>query len=240
MIGQSRVLALIPARGGSKGLPGKNLRPLLDRPLIAWSVQHGKESRYIDDVVVTTDDAAIAAAAAAAGAEAPFLRPAELAVDTAPTYPALAHAIDWLAARGRHYDYLVLLEPTSPLREADDVDRALEALHANPAAESTVAVAEVETQHPEFLVREGDDGFLQPYLRDQVKILRRQELESLLYLSGTLYISRIDALRRRQTFYHDRTLPYPVPKHKAHEIDDLCDFIIVEALLAARLQGRFE
>lgn len=239
MIGGQSVLAIIPARGGSKGLPGKNIRPLLGRPLIAWSIEQGHESALVDDILVSTDDEAVADAARRYGAEVPFLRPAALAVDTAPTYPALEHALDWLAAHGRHYGYLVLLEATSPLREAADIDHALALLDAHPTAESIVAVAGVEGQHPEFLVRTGSDGLLHPYLHPQVRVLRRQDLEPLNYLSGTLYISRVDALRRRQTFYHERTLPLPVPKHKAHEIDDLADFVIVEALLRARLEGMF-
>lgn len=239
MIGNKKVLGIIPARGGSKGLPGKNLRPLLGKPLIVWSVEQGQASAAIDDLIVTTDDPAIADVAAAAGAEVPFLRPAELAADKSPTYPALSHAIDWLAARGRHYDYLVLLEPTSPLRESTDIDVAMALLDARNDAESIVAVSTVETQHPEFLVRTGEQGLLVPYLRDQVRVLRRQELEHLQYLCGTIYASKIDALQQRQTFYHERTLPYPIAKHKAHEIDDLCDFVIVEALLNARLRGDF-
>lgn len=237
MIGDKRVLGVIPARGGSKGLPGKNLRPLLGKPLIAWSVEQARAAATIDDVIVSTDDAEIARVAAAAGAEVPFMRPAELAVDTAPTFPVLKHALDWLAARGRRYDYLALIEATSPLREAGDLDRALALLDSRDDADSIVAVAEVDTQHPEFLVRIGADGLLTPYLRDRVKVLRRQDLDLLHYLSGTLYISRVDALLREQTFYHERTLPYPVPKHKCHEIDDLTDFIVVEALLDARLKG---
>lgn len=239
MIGQRKVLGLIPARGGSKGLPGKNVRPLLGKPLIAWSVKHGLASAVIDDLIVSTDDPVIAEAAAAAGAEVPFLRPAELAADGSPTYPAVAHALDWLAERGRCYDYLVLLEPTSPLREAADIDAALALLDARDDAESIVAVSTVETQHPEFLVRTGDRGLLVPYLREQVRVLRRQELDHLQYLCGTIYASRVDALRQRQTFYHERTLPYPIAKHKAHEIDDLCDFVVVEALLNACLRGDF-
>lgn len=238
MINGKRVLAVIPARGGSKGLPGKNIRPLLGKPLIAWSVEHALGSDLIDDVVVSTDDPEIARIAAESGAEVPFLRPAELALDNTPTFPVLKHVLDSLASQGRSYEYLVLLEATSPLREPVDLDGALQMLDARPEAESIVAVADVETRHPEFIVRIGSDGLLKPYLHERVRVLRRQELDSLHFLSGTLYISRVDALLREQTFYHDRTLPYPVPKYKSYEIDDLCDFTIVEALLGARLEGK--
>lgn len=238
MINGKRVLAVIPARGGSKGLPGKNIRPLLGKPLIAWSVEHALGSDLIDDVVVSTDDPEIARIAAESGAEVPFLRPAELALDNTPTFPVLKHVLDSLASQGRSYEYLVLLEATSPLREPVDLDGALQMLDARPEAESIVAVADVETRHPEFIVRIGSDGLLKPYLHERVRVLRRQELDSLHFLSGTLYISRVDALLREQTFYHDRTLPYPVPKYKSYEIDDLCDFTIVEALLGARLGGK--
>ena len=236
MIGGKSVLALIPARGGSKGLPGKNVRPLLGKPLIAWSIEQGRESRYADAVVVSTDDAAIAATAREHGAEVPFLRPAELASDTAPSIDAIGHALDFLAAQGRFFGILVLLEPTSPLREARDIDAALEALLARPEAESIVGVARVESAHPAFLVKV-ENGLIRPYAPEAFGVKRRQELDEVFFFEGSVYAAYTDSLRRRRGFYHEATLPYVVPKYKSFEIDELADFIVVEALMAARTQG---
>src|SRR5688500_10349967 len=139
MIAGRSVLALIPARGGSKGLPGKNLLPVDGRPLLDWTVQAARRSRYIDRVVLSSDDPAIIAAGLAAGCDAPFVRPAELASDTAGTLEVVEHALDRLPG----YDVLVLLQPTSPLRTAGDIDGACERMVASGAG-SCVSVSLVE------------------------------------------------------------------------------------------------
>lgn len=237
MIDGKRVLALIPARGGSKGLPGKNLRPLLGKPLVGWSVEQGKGCPEIDAVVVSTDDPATAEAARRFGAEVPFMRPPELATDTASSIDVVLHALDTLAAAGSRYDILVLLEPTSPLRESSDISGALAKLIGTAGAESVVGVARVESMHPSFLYRlEGD--WMRPYHGVQPTGLRRQELETLYFLEGSVYVSTVEALRARRGFYHEHTVPWIVPRYKSLEIDELSDFIAVEALLAARVEGR--
>ena len=161
-----RTLALIPARGGSKGLPRKNLRLLGGRPLITWTIEHALASRCVDRVVVSTDDPEIAEVAVANGAEAPFLRPASLATDTSPTIEAVRHALDWLHEEdGQTFDLLALLEPTSPLRAAGDVDRAIELLVDNEArADGVVSVGEVHLEHPSIVKRVDDAAYLRPRL----------------------------------------------------------------------------
>lgn len=239
MINGKSVLSIVPARSGSKGLPGKNVRPLHGKPLIGWSIEHGLESRYADAVVVSTDDEGIAEVARAHGAEVPFLRPAALATDTATSIDVILHTVDALAQIGRQYDLLVLLEPTSPLREPDDIDRALEVLLGQTDAQSIVGVAKAEASHPAFLLRR-EDQFLKPYSSQEFGAIRRQEINDLFFLEGTVYVSWIDALRSRRSFYHQRTMPFEVPKYKSFEVDDLTDFIIVEALMAARMKGSIE
>jgi N-acylneuraminate cytidylyltransferase/CMP-N,N'-diacetyllegionaminic acid synthase len=236
MINGKSVLALIPARGGSKGLPGKNIRPLLGKPLLAWSVEQGKASQYIDKVMVSTDDTEIAGTAKKYGAEVPFLRPAELASDTAPTIDTILNALDGLAANGEAFDFVVLLEPTSPLREVRDIDRALEKLSEHATAESIVGVAKVESAHPAFLLKV-ENGLTRPYSPNEFGVKRRQDIEDVFFLEGSVYIAYAHSLRDRRTFYHELTLPYIVPKYKSFEIDDLTDFTIVEALMKARLNG---
>ncbi len=237
MIGDKRVLAIVPARGGSKGLPGKNTRSLCGKPLIAWSIEHALACPYVDSVVVSTDSDAIAAVAAQHGARVPFLRPAELAGDAASSIDVILHALDGLAGLGESYDYLVLLEPTSPLRDVTDVAGALEQL-SRGAADSVVGVARADVTHPAFLftVR---DGLLQPMSGPQPTGLRRQDLkDDFYYLEGSIYASRVAALRSHRSFYHAATAPWIVARYKALEIDELSDFIAADALLRAKLDGQ--
>jgi len=234
-----KILALIPARAGSKGLPGKNIRPMLGKPLIAWSVEHALLAGCVDSIVVSTDSSEAAAAAKAAGAEVPFMRPPDLAADTATSADVIIHALDFLEARGQRYDTFVLLEPTSPLREPCDVTAALDLLAANPAAKAVISVAKAEAAHPDFCVE----------LAPATKLIsspggivfshkRRQDIVSLHYLAGTIYASDVGAFRTRRSFVHQDSIGYEVPRWKAVEIDELSDFICAEALLKARQEGK--
>lgn len=236
MIDDRRVLALVPARRGSKGLPLKNIRHLHGKPLLAWPIAAARASRHVDRVVLSTDDAEFAELGRQAGADVPFLRPTDLAGDNAPSIGFILHALDALEAEGERFDYLVLLEPTSPLTEASDVDAALAALHAaSPRAQALVGVSPIVNMHPAFAVRISADGLLQPYAAGAFDQLpRRQDIEPLYALDGSLYISTVAALRAQRSFCHGATLPHVMPKFKSLEIDDLVDFICVEALLAQR------
>jgi CMP-N,N'-diacetyllegionaminic acid synthase len=236
VIAGRRVLAIVPARAGSKGLPGKNIRPLHGKPLLAWPIAAALGSRRVDRTIVSTDSAEYAAIAVAHGAEAPFLRPAELASDTAPSIDFILHAIDTLAADGDVYDFVVLLEPTSPLTEAADIDAALDQLVvAQDVADAIVGVTPLETAHPAFAVRCESDGRIRPLLSESFgELPRRQDLEPVFALDGSLYISSVDALRRERGFAHARTLGYVTDRFKAMEVDDLVDFLCIEALMAHR------
>jgi len=235
MINGKRVLAIVPARKGSKGLPMKNVRPLGGKPLLAWPIAAARASTHVDRTIISTDDQGFADIAVAHGAEAPFLRPAALASDTAPSIDFILHALDTLEADGDAYDYLVLLEPTSPLTEGADVDAALRALDASDA-EAIVGVTALETQHPAFAVRKQDDGRIAPLQPGGFSAMpRRQDLEPVFGLDGSLYISTVAALRRERSFCHDRTLGHEMARYKSHEVDDLIDFLCIEAV-AANLQ----
>ena len=239
MIDGKRVLALVPARRGSKGLPLKNIRPLHGMPLLAWPIKAARGSQYVDRVVISTDDPDFAELARAAGADAPFLRPAELASDSAPSIGVIIHALDALEAADDVYDYLVLLEPTSPLTETSDVDSALQTLLARRReADAIVGVTELSTTHPAFAVRANDHGFISPFAAQTFGHLpRRQDVEPLYYLDGSLYASTVEALRSKASFCHDRTIAHIMPRHKSFEVDDLVDFMCIEALLARRERG---
>lgn len=234
-----RTLYLIPARGGSKGLPGKNVRPLLGRPLIAWTIATALEAmkRREGRVVVSTDDDAIARAAREAGAEVPFQRPAELATDTASSIDVVLHALDHFAAKGEEFDLVCMLEATSPQRSPDDVVNAMDLLITTHAAESVVGVCRTESGHPAFLATMDEHRFLHPLGGGTFVFKRRQEIDDVYFFEGSLYITRVPSLRARRGFYHERTLGFDMPKWKSFEVDDLVDFTIVEALMRAEQEG---
>ena len=232
MYKRKRILGLIPARGGSKGLPKKNIFPFLKKPLIAWTIEQALKSKYLDDVVVSTDDESIRNVAARCGAQAPFLRPKKFATDKAKSIDVILHALDFLRNKGQHYDYLMLLEPTSPLRETRDIDRALELLIDNKVgARAIVGVSKVETVHPAFLVKANGRGFLKSYNNYFSKLLRRQDVSALYFLEGSVYASHVGTLKKKRGFLHEHTLPYIVPRWKSLEIDEYMDLVCAEAIL---------
>jgi len=233
------ILYLIPARGGSKGLPKKNIKPLCGKPLVAWSIETGLQTskKYPGKVIVSTDDENIAGIAVKYGAEVPFIRPAELALDTTPSMDVVLHAINFFESINEKFDLLVMLEPTSPQRDEKDICGAIKLLLSTPDAESIVGIAKTEASHPAFLV-ELKNNFIVPYNKKEIKVLRRQDLDELYFFEGSLYISKIDSLKKRKTFYHEKTLGYVMPKWKAFEVDDEVDFIIIEALMQAKQKSR--
>jgi N-acylneuraminate cytidylyltransferase/CMP-N,N'-diacetyllegionaminic acid synthase len=234
MIDGARVLALVPARSGSKGLPGKNIRPLSGVPLLAWPVAAALASRYVDRVVASTDSTEYAEIARQHGAEVPVLRPAELASDQAPTSSAVLHMLDQLASQGDQFEYFVLLEPTSPLTAGADIDAALEALLARrDVADAILGVSELSTSHPAFAVRrDPSSGRIEPYLGgDFGNLPRRQDLEPVFSLDGSLYISDVRVYREHRGFCHARTLGHTMPRYKSLEVDDLVDFLCIQALI---------
>ncbi|MBP6574555.1 MAG: acylneuraminate cytidylyltransferase family protein [Flavobacteriales bacterium] len=234
-----RTLYLIPARGGSKGLPGKNVRPLLGKPLIAWTIEAAlaASERMPGRVVVSTDDASIAQVARDHGAEVPFMRPNELAMDHVSHVDVVLHALQWAKEAGEHFDLVCMLEPTSPQRNAQDVVKAIEQLLSTPGAEAMVGVADSGSAHPAFLASMDEHLFIRPLQGDRFVFKRRQEVGNVYYFEGSLYISRVASFLERKSFYHERTLGYEMPKWKAFEVDDITDFTIIEALLKARQEG---
>lgn len=233
-----RILAIIPARGGSKGLPGKNIRELCGKPLIAWSIEHAQKSKYVDEIFISTDSQEIANVAEKYGAPCPELRPAELARDTAPSSEFIVYTIQKLQKEGKSFDYFILLEPTSPLRDVEDVDKSIEIMVDNPEAESMMGVTKAEDTNPAFMVKLGENGMMIPFM-GKAETLRRQDIPDAFYFEGTVYLSKCDAYVEKRAFYHDKTLPYIVPKWKSFEIDDIIDFTIIEAIMKLKLNGFF-
>ncbi|MDY0147963.1 MAG: acylneuraminate cytidylyltransferase family protein [Halothiobacillus sp.] len=219
------MLALIPARGGSKGLPGKNIRPLKGRPLIGWSIEAARASRYVSRIVVSSDDEEILAVARDQGAETPFRRPASLAGDDTPSMDVVLHALDQLAG----FEWIVLLQPTSPLRLALDIDAAIEQC-LKTAAPSCVSVCEAPAS-PWWMFQVGDQGEMRSFLPPDQRPVRRQDLPDLYALNGAVYVAKTEWLRKSLSFLTEETVAYVMPSERSVDIDTLFDFHLAECLL---------
>lgn len=233
MINDKKILAVVPARGGSKDLPGKNIIQLAGKPLIGWPIHAAKASKYIDRLLVSTDDMEIANIARSLGAEVPFLRPKKYATDKASSFSFIKHAIEFMSSKGFRFDYFILLEPTSPLTETEDIDKALEKLEEKrKIADSLVGVCKAETSHPFFCSKINEKGLLEPImLKKFPSSLRRQDLENIFFFDGSIYISDIPVLLEKKSFYHDRTLPIIFPRWKSFEVDEIFDLFCIEAII---------
>jgi len=231
-----KVLGLIPARGGSKGIPRKNLQPLLDKPLIAWTIEQANNSQYLSRTIVSTDDEEIATVARQHGADIPFLRPIEYAQDHSPTSEAVIHALDTLENLGEQYDYLVLLEPTSPLRKADDIDNAIQALVNAPTVDALISVGEVHMEHP-LIVKKVINNQIAPYIEASQTIWQRQQVDKAYFPYGVAYMVKVENYRTEKTFYLPNTMPYFIERWQNYEIDDSYDFLITETIMKHHLSG---
>lgn len=229
MIAGQSVLALIPARGGSKGLPGKNIAPVAGRPLLAWTVEAARGARCIDRTVLSSDDDEIISAAAGLGLEVPFRRRAELARDDTPSIDVVLDALDRLPG----YGIVVLLQPTSPLRSADDIDTALERMQA-AGAPAVVSLRAAE-DHPAWTFKLAADGRLVRYVDDAqlAGATRRQDLPPAWCLNGAVYAARVDWLRRTRSFLAEGTVGSEMPAERSLDIDTAEDLRRFAAAVAA-------
>lgn len=211
-------LAIVPARGGSKRLPRKNVLDLAGKPLIVWSIEAGLKSQYIDEVVVTSDDNEIIEIARECGAKT-LKRPDELASDTATTYDAVAHTIK----NYPHYDYIVLLQPTSPLREAEQVDEAIELLFEKNA-DAVISVCETE-HNPLWSNTLPENNSMAEFLPEKIKNTRGQDLEHYYRLNGAIYICQTDMLLKERTFFiQENVFAYKMERKQSIDIDEEIDF----------------
>lgn len=220
MINGQKVLGLITARGGSKGVPGKNIRVVGGKPLIAWTIEAAQTSKYLDRLILSSDDDIIIEVAKTYGCEVPFKREAHLAADDTPSIDVVLDALD----RFPGYDWIVLLQPTSPLRTADDIDGALQKC-IELGSPACVSVCETE-QNPYWMYTQKESR-LQPVINVPL-IERRQDLPRVYVLNGVVYVARSDWFRITRNFMSTETVAYTVPPNRSYDLDSEQDFETLE------------
>lgn len=228
------IVAVIPARGGSKGIPRKNLVRIAGRPLIAYAIDAARTAASVDRVLISTDDSEIADVARELGAEVPFLRPRELADDAAPMLGVLWHALAWLESQGVAVEALVLLQPTSPLRTGRHVEEAVALFRSAPAS-SVVSVVEVPHQfNPVSVMKMSDQGALVPFLGGQAVVTRRQDKPKAYARNGpVVLVCHPDTLRSGE-LYGASCLPYLMSEEDSLDIDTPQDLLLAEQALLDR------
>lgn len=223
MINQLTIIALIPARGGSKGLPRKNIKSLAGKPLIEWTIEAAKQSRFIDRVIVSTDDEEIQQISLMAGAEVPFLRPAHLAKDETPGIAPVVHAIEQLPEA----DIIVMLQPTSPLRTVEQIDEAISEF-VNQRAQLLVSVTP-STKPPHWQYELSPENRL--LMNEAPMLLRRQDAPRYYSLNGAIYIATVEKIVETEKFLTSETVAYLMDKESSFDIDDELDFYVCEQLM---------
>ena len=236
------VLGLITARGGSKGLPRKNVLLVAGRPMIAWTIEAALESRALRRVVVSTDDEEIAEVSRRWGAEVPFLRPAELAQDGSSHFSTVVHALRWLESHeGAALDYIMLLQPTSPLRTAKDIEAAVDVARKK-RADSVISVS-ASPAHPYQVRRIVQDGTLEEFVPGSpppgVPETRRQDFPAAYHVNGAIYLIRREVLLQYETFEPPNTFPYVMPSHRSLQIDEPWDLRVANLIFGDRDDSSF-
>lgn len=220
-------LAIIPARGGSKGIPQKNITPVGGHPLIAWTIVAAQHAKHISRAILTTDSLSIAEIGQQYGIEVPFLRPSELALDDTPGIAVILHAVRQMA--DCRPELVVGLQPTSPLRSARDIDAAIE-MAVEKKADAVVSVTRA-AEHPYWMKRIDTEGRMRDFIQQDHPITRRQLLPPAYVLNGAIYVVRTEVLLERETFYTENTYAYLMPPERALDIDSAWDLYLADLLL---------
>ena len=234
-----RVLGLVPARGGSKGVPRKNIRELCGKPLLQYTAEAALAARRLSEVVLSTDDAEIAEVGRRCGLRVPFMRPPELAADEAPTLPVIQHALRWMEAEeGARFDAVCLLQPTNPLRQAAEIDACIELLEQRDA-DSVVTVLPVPAEFNPHWVYFGDaEGRLRLSTGEESPIPRRQALPAAFHRDGSIYVTRRDVLLEGNSLYGRRVVGHLADPRRSVNIDTPADWLRAEELLGAEAPAR--
>ena len=228
MYKDKKIIAVIPARSGSKGLKNKNIKLFNNKPLIQWTIDSAKNSKYIDKLIVSTDSNYYGKLALEMGAEFPFLRPKNLSNDKSPSYEFMFHALKFFQKKNDFYDYFVLLEPTSPIRKKKDIDSCIKLLIDSPKAKSLVTVGIVTKEHP-YLMLKKKNGTLEKFISYK-NVTRRQDLNEALFPYGVAYVSEVKEFLKTKKIYGNKTIPFYLNRNQHYEIDCLEDFIVAEAI----------
>ena len=228
---KEKFLAIITARGGSKGIKNKNIKTINRKPLIYYPIYSALRSNYISKVIVSTDSKKIADLAKRYGADVPFMRPAKISKDSTSSFEVVKHCIDFINKSKNEFKNFILLEPTSPMTTTYDINLAIKKFLNSKKAEALIGVCQVEGMHPDFLVSINNSGFIKPFNSKNFKTSRRQEISKLYFYNGSLYISAIKSYLNNKTFLHNKTMPYIMSKKHSFEIDDILDLKILRTLL---------
>jgi CMP-N-acetylneuraminic acid synthetase len=223
-------LAVVPARGGSKGVKNKNIRRLLGKPLISYTIEEAKKCKAIGRIVVSTDSCRIRDVAVKCGAHAPFLRPGSLAKDSTAMYPVIAHAVRLMEAAGEKFQIILILQPTSPLRKASDIEKAIKIL-TKTGADSVVGVC--ASEHSPFWMRSVKRGRVYPLMKG-TEYARRQDLPKAYRVNGAMYATKRDVLLRQKRILGRDTRALIMPAERSVDIDTNADFKLAESVLRRR------
>lgn len=227
-----KVLGLIPARGGSKGVPGKNTRLLCGKPLLQYTAVAALDARLLSRVVLSTESEEIAAVGRNCGLEVPFMRPLELAEDTAPMLPVVQHAVRWMENQGERFDAVCLLQPTNPLRRSEDIDACIELLDTT-GADSVVTIMAVPAEHnPHWVYFQNGSNFLRLSTGEDTPVSRRQDLPPAFHREGSVYVTRRDVLMETNSLYGRKLAGHLIEAESTVNIDGPQDWTRAEDLLA--------
>jgi CMP-N-acetylneuraminic acid synthetase len=228
-----KVLGLIPARGGSKGVPGKNIKNLNNKPLIAYAIESAKKSKLLDNCIVSTDSEEIKTVAEECGGRVPFLRPKEIAQDATPDFDVIEHALNWFIERGEKYDAVAYLRPTTPLRTASDIDGAIERLQSS-SQDIVRSVTRVDGKSHPFWMWKVEDSVAKPFVDgvDIRKYERRQLLPPCYALNGVIDVIRVQLLITGKSLQSNAFTPYEIPQARSYDIDTQSDFEHLESIFA--------
>ena len=231
MYKKKTIVAVILARSGSKRLKDKNITIINKKPLIYWTINEAKKSKFIDSLVVSSDSQKYINLSKKFGVKNFIKRPKSLSSSKSKSIDSLNFVLRQLISKGFDFDYCLLLEPTSPLREFKDIDLAIKKIIKNKKAEALVSLSKVGTVHPQFMFEIKKDHFLKRFNKKLKKITFHSDAKKLFFLDGSIYISKTKSLFKRKSFYHEKTLSFEIPKWKSYEIDDFLDLKICEMIM---------
>ncbi len=234
------ILAVITARGGSKGVPMKSIKELCGKPLIAYTIETSKKSKLITELIVSTDNKEIKDISERYGAAVPFMRPDELSGDKVPHLPVMKHAIEFMEEKsGVTYDYVVILQPTSPFRTVDDLDGTIEKL-IKTEADSAVSIVRLEGDEHPIKAKKLEGNFVRSFCIEEPEGVRRQDLEPAYRRSGAVYAMRRNLLMRDNKLYGEKIAGYVVPRERSIDIDSMEDWNLAERMIVKLKEGGYE